>query len=340
MNKKLIFQVIFAFLAGVIVTVTAVHAYIAENREHHHDVVSGVNYLTQDNLDFKFIRPLLDVEYVNEEDSIRQFPYLGRIHKEIQAEIDKYSDVKIGFYFNDLSNVGWIGVNQDEIFIPASLLKLPMLISYYKLRETDSNLFEQQINYTGNDFNTLRNTIENSPIEPGHIYTVKQLLESMIIDSDNNALELLYQYKKDALKEVFDDLKTPLPDSRNDIAMKDSLSPQNMSKFLLVLYNGSYLKKVDSEEALNLLTKVNYKDGIVSGVPNDIVVAHKYGERKVNVGNGNSENELHDCGIVYLSKGPYQLCIMTRGKSINLQTASQIISKLSKITYDLVVSGK
>lgn len=340
MNRKPTIQLLGSFLVGVVLTVIVAHVYIVENREHKHVIVSGINYITQDNLKFRFIHPLLDVEYINEEDSMRQFPYMKRIHNDVQDEVNKYPDIKIGVYFNDLGNAGWVGVNQTEKFIPASLLKLPMLISYYKLRENEPNLFDQQISYTGNDFNSLRNTNDASPITPGHIYSIQELLRAMIVDSDNNALELLYQYKKDALKEVFDDLGTPLPDNRNDIAMQDFLTPEAMAKFFLVLYNGSYLKKTDSEEALQLLSEVKFKDGIVAGIPSDVIVSHKYGERKVNVGNGNSENELHDCGIVYWPKGPYQLCIMTRGKSLNLDSASKIISSISKIVYEGVIAGK
>ena len=116
----------------------------------------------------------------------------------------------------------------------------------------------------------------------------------MIIDSDNNALELLYEFRKDRLKEVFEDLKAPLPDSRDNIATQDFLSPKEMAKFFLVLYNGSYLKKIDSDEALQLLSKVKYKDGLVAGVPSDVVVSHKYGERKITVPNGDVHNEFHD----------------------------------------------
>lgn len=340
MSKKQICLIGLGFIAGIIATYILGKVVSSSKIDTSTKQALGVEYLTQDNLDFKYVRPLLDVEYINQDDSLAQFPYMKKIKSDVKAEIDKYPDVKIGYYYNDLSNAGWAGVNAEEKFIPASLLKLPMLIAYYKIRESEPDLFEKQIFYRGNDFNEFRNSNEDSAITPNNTYTVKQLLDAMIINSDNNALELLYDFKKDALSEVFTDLKAPLPDSRNDIAMQDFLSPINMSKFLLVLYNGSYLRKVDSEEALELLTKVKYRDGIEANLPSDLVVAHKYGERKVNVGNGNSENELHDCGIVYWAKSPYSLCIMTRGKALDFETASGIIAKLSKITYDGVIGSK
>lgn len=340
MNKKIVLQFGAVFILGLILGGLVIPKFLFKTHEKPKSGSLGVSYLTQDNLQFKFIKPLLDVGYVNQEDSLRQFPLLARMKKDVQEEIDKYPDVEVGFYFNDLNNAGWFGVNEDEKFIPASLLKLPMLISYYKLRESEPNLFEQTILVKGTNLNPNRTVAEASRIEPDKTYSVGELLNAMIVDSDNNALDVLYQYKKDSLKDIFEDLKTPLPDTKKDLALKDFLSPRDMSKFFLVLYNGSYLMKKDSDEALRLLSTVKYQDGIVAGVPSDVVVSHKYGEREVSIGNGTEANEFHDCGIIYYSKSPYKLCIMTKGKDLKVEKSSQIIAKLSKIIYQDIAAGK
>jgi hypothetical protein len=57
-------------------------------------------------------------------------------------------------------------------------------------------------------------------------------------------------------------------------------------------------------------------------------VAHKFGER----GGIEGGQQLHDCGIVYSQSGPYVLCIMTRGRS--LEELKTVIADLSKIVYD------
>lgn len=330
-DKKFVTSLIGGMLIGVVITsILAYSGAIGPDRKHF----GKVDYLTQNNLDYKFIKPLLDVEFVSQEDSLGQFPQQRKIKGLIEEEIAKYNDVKVGFYFNDLANAGWFGVNEDEKFIPASLLKMPMLIAYYKLRENETDLFEKQIAYQGKDFNIDRNTTEASNIQPGNTYSVQNLLRTMIVDSDNNALELLYEFRKDALKDVFEDLQVPLPNSRSDIATEDFLSPKEMAKFYLVLYHGSYLRKVDSDEALQLLSEVKYKDGLVAGVPSDVVVSHKYGERKFTIANGDIHNEFHDCGIIYNANNPYKLCVMTKGKDLDIDTSSKIISSLSKIVYE------
>lgn len=339
-NKKLVLIITAVFILGLFLGSTVLEKFEHSTAKTPNQTSLGVSYLTQDNLKYRFIKPLLNVEYVKQEDSLRQFPLLAKMKKEIEAEIAKYPETHIGFYFNDLDNAGWFGINEDEKFIPASLLKLPMLISYYKLRETEPNLFDQKLLIKGTDLNLNRTVNEASTITLDKMYSVGELLNSMIVDSDNNALDVLYQFKKDSLKDIFEDLRAPLPDSKKDLAIKDFLSPKDMSKFFLVLYNGSYLTKKDSEEALQLLSKVKYIDGIVAGVPHDTIVSHKYGERQVTIGNGTSTNEFHDCGIIYYTKSPYKLCMMTKGKDLTIDSASKIIANLSKIIYQDIVSGK
>ena len=79
---------------------------------------------------------------------------------------------------------------------------------------------------------------------------------------------------------------------------------------------------------LNLLSQSTFNLGIVAGVPQGIVVAHKFGERGFS--DPNIPNQLHDCGIVYAKK-PYLVCIMTQGQDYN--TLAGEIADISKMIY-------
>ncbi len=286
-----------------------------------------------DNGKYKFIKPILNSGYGNEEETLKWFPAERKLKILVQDVMAERSDIKTGVFFLNLKNSGWFSVNASDTFIPASLLKLPMLISYYKLHETEKDLFEQKIIYQGKDFNTVQN-LGNGTITPGRTYTVKELMIEMIINSDNNALQLLYKYRKDSLRSIFDDMKIPLPSTDGEIAEKDFVTTRDIARFLLVLYNASYLSPENSEEALQILSKAVFKDGIVGGVPNDVVVSHKYGERELFQGDKSLKIELHDCGIVYHTKTPYILCIMTKGGNLNSEKLQ--IQKISKKIYDAV----
>jgi beta-lactamase class A len=286
-----------------------------------------------DNSKYKFIKPLLNSGYGDENESLKWFPAERDLKSSVQDIISERNDVDTGIFFLNLKNSGWFSVNASDTFIPASLLKLPMLISYFKLHETEKDLFDQKIIYQGKDFNSLR-SLGNGTITPGKSYTVKELMEEMIINSDNNALQVLYSYRQNSLTSIFNDMKIPLPSTDVEIAGKDFVTTRDIARFLLVLYNASYLNPKDSEEALEILSKTFFKDGIVAGVPDDVIVSHKFGERQIMQPDKNLKIELHDCGIVYHPKNPYILCIMTKGN--NLDSQKKQIQKISKTIYTSV----
>ena len=44
---------------------------------------------------------------------------------------------KISFYYRDLNHGAWIGINENEKYTPSSLLKVTIMIAYFK--EAESN---------------------------------------------------------------------------------------------------------------------------------------------------------------------------------------------------------
>jgi len=97
------------------------------------------------------------------------------------------------------------------------------------------------------------------------------------------------------------------------------------------LFNATYLNKELSEKALEILSKINYKDGLIAGLPNDIQVSHKFGITSTNKG-GVSKKELHDCGIVYTDT-PYLICVMTKDSN-NIQNPQNLIKNISAMVYN------
>ena len=132
-------------------------------------------------------------------------------------------------------------------------------------------------------------------------------------------------------EKTFSELDIPIPSQDPNY----SLTAKEYASFFRILYNASYLSKKSSEEGLSLLSQSEFKDGIVSSLPKNIVVAHKFGEREEEGKDGKIINQLHDCGIVYYPDYPYLLCVMTRGES-SLTDLSNIIKETSGIIFDEV----
>jgi beta-lactamase class A len=228
-------------------------------------------------------------------------------------------------YFRDLSNGPWFGINETERFLPGSLLKVPLAMSVMKLAEKNPQLLDLKIKYTHTD----QNRVGKNTYTEGEMYTMRQLLEHMLMDSDNASTLTISDFMDSGY--VFDsyrELGIEIPDTEDY-----KISVRNYASFFRILYNASYLTRSSSEYLLELLAKSNFDEGITTGIPREITVANKYGIREV----GN-EQQLHDCGIVYYPNRPYMICIMTQGN--DLKNLAESIQKISAIVYKKIESQK
>jgi beta-lactamase class A len=279
----------------------------------------------------KLINPLLECELGEEyisKNSIKPFK------KSVENKIDYFTDngyiSHVSYYFRDLNNGTWFGINEKEEFSPASLLKVPLLIHLLEHADQDPRLLNKEIKYTNNIINGAQHIVPEDPIKVGNTYTLGNLAEKMIIESDNNAAILIAQtLGEQEFKDFFSNLGLARPQSTDDYY----INVRDYASFFRILFNASYLPHRSSEAALGLLTQTKFNEGIVAGVPDGIVIAHKFGERKAG-----DEEQLHDCGIVYYPRSPYLVCIMTRGE--NHEKLAAVISDLSRLTFSEVKKQK
>lgn len=256
---------------------------------------------------YKFISPLLECEVTQDMEELK--PFKHKIEAVIDEKIRSKKASHISVYFRDLNNGPWFGINENEEFSPASLLKVPIMMAYLKMAETYPQILKKVIKYEGGeeDLNRLEYFKPLKAIEIGNSYTIDELLYRIIAYSDNNANTLLLKnMDRNMYYQVYTDLGIEIPGVRK---AGDFLPVRLYASFFRILYNASYLNREMSEKALDYLSKADFKYGLVAGVPSNIVVAQKFGERGIIM----DVKELHDCGIVYYPGRPYLLCIMTRG---------------------------
>ncbi len=320
MNKKILLVSVIFFLLGLFFGYLIVDFFYQQKEQ------GDINFNSQIRQGgFNFINPLLECD-ASEELTIKESQKLKlNISNKIKNSIDNASVTQISYYFRDLNNGAWFGIDEKENFSPASLLKVPLMIAYFKLSEKDPNILNKKIlfNLPG-DENLIENIKPKKVIEKNKEYTIKELIEYMIIYSDNNAKTLLFlNISENDLSRIYTDLGIEIPGIRN---VDDFMSVKDYASFFRVLYNASYLNREMSEKALDLLSKTDFEDGIVKNLPRNIKVSQKFGERRID-----DISQLHDCGIVYKSKNPYLICVMTRGRSID--DLKKVIQNLSFETY-------
>lgn len=317
-----VFSVLVTFFIGFKV------ASINQNKTSEEEII-------RKHFNYKYINPILEC---NPDVSLNSklTPLKKSIESIINRETNNGNVTFVSIYYRDLNNGPWFGINEREYFSPASLVKVPILIAYLKKAETDPSILQKKLIVT-NDLES-GNNIQN--IKPSIVtvtdveYTIEKLLEEMIVYSDNNAYNTLAQnLTGDEIMKVYQDLDVDISKAFSNPS-GNIITIKAYASFFRILYNASYLNQDMSEKALKLLTQVEYKDALVAGVPKEIDVSHKFGERKyVNT----NEIQFHDCGIIHLPQNPYLLCVMTKTtKSMN--QAVNLIKEISTKTYQQVTN--
>jgi len=271
---------------------------------------------------YRFVSPLLECE-MSGSDLMELRVFKRDIARVVSEEIGRRHIKLASVYFRDLNNGPWVGINHDEKFAPASLLKVPLMMSYLKWAESAPGVlrrplcFQRRAELAEQEFQPSR------PLLPGRCYSVDELIEHMILDSDNDARNLLYaNLPHERAEASYKDLGLQVPS-----ASGDSMTVQEYASFFRILYNASYLSRAMSEKALNLLAKAEFRTGLRGGLPRDIPLAHKFGDRTVG-----GVKQLHDCGIAYYPSHPYLLCVMSRGADYS--DMDDVISKVSRVVYE------
>jgi beta-lactamase class A len=278
---------------------------------------------------YQFISPLLECDISTPTENSLYSQIRTDIDSIINNNLENKTIIHASIYLRDLNNGPWLGVNEREYFSPASLVKVPIMIALYHAAQSDPSILNFQVEIDSEDTDySEQNILPSQTLTKGQSYSLDELVSHMIIYSDNRAKDILVDYlTPEVVFKTFSDLgidNTKLinnPDGNN-------LTVKEYASFFRILYNASYLNRDMSEKALKLLSQTEFNQAITKNLPENIKVAHKYGERFYL---DTQEKQLHDCGIVYSPPNPYLLCIMTRGYDFG--KLSQVVSQISDSVY-------
>jgi beta-lactamase class A len=272
--------------------------------------------IRQNNTSFKFIHPLLAVGRPDGMPTVGYESLAADTRTYINSAKDSGKVDTASVYFINYGKGGSFSINEAEPYYPASLMKVVIMVAYLKKADKDPSILRHSLIYTKNydDLLDVNPFDEKSSLVIGKPYTIEQLIDSMIIDSDNGAMNLLLGSMDDTyLSQVYVDLGISQPEVDRDY----TISAKDYSLFFRILYNGTYISPINSERALATLAKATFKEGLVAGLPKGSVVAHKYGEHVLSSGGAANGFDLHDCGLIYNDNGTYLLCVMTKGKKLD-----------------------
>ena len=326
LNITSVFIPVIALAVGVLI------GYLIFHKKEHLATYSAPPASRPEN-SFTHINPLSGcMDFCGKEFIMRELHWFRH---DLDAYIEKVKakqpDIHVSYYFRDLTNGMWIGINEKDEFSPASLLKLPIMIAAYKEAEKDASVLGVKILYNAKDFEGVSEEAGFKKVN-GQYYSIEELIGQMVDYSDNAAALILMKYfgedKVAAVEKAFN-LTIPknATNTTNFVRIKDYAS------IFRILFNSSYLNKEMSERALTLLSHSLYKNGIRAGIPDSIDVAHKYGIRDVHDASGviREGYQLHHFGIVYYPGKPFLIGVMTRGGTKEIK--EQLVRDLTAITF-------
>ncbi len=232
-------------------------------------------------------------------------------------------------YLKSLKSGNWFEINGNAMYNPGSMMKLAILMAYLKDSETQIGLLDKELVLREKVSGVVVEQIRTSaPLELNKAYKIRDLLREMIVNSDNDATNLLNQnINRATFGRVMGDLGSRTPDLDDP---NFEISAKEYARYFRVLYNASYLGRDNSAFALDLLTRSNYKGALTMNIPTNVKVAHKFGERPYEEG-----FNFGEAGIFYIKEDPYVVVFMTRGK--DSMKLPGVIAEASKMCYDYMV---
>ncbi|MBX4211948.1 class A beta-lactamase-related serine hydrolase [Candidatus Pacearchaeota archaeon] len=249
------------------------------------------------------------------------------LHDQMKHYIDS-RDLNISVYIMNQRDGSSTGINEEAPFEPASLNKLPIAILILKKIEEGELTFDTVLPITPQDRDSRSGTLYEENVDS---LSVRSLLAKMISESDNTAFHVLSNQV--TLKEL-ESLSTYLDYYKDNIGYTyDSLnnntylvSPESTSHLFLSLYLSTILQPKDDEYLLSLLVNTTFDIHKVASLPDNLVVAQKYGSYFV----GNKRS-FHDCGLMYMTETRIFYCIMTR--DLEKEPSEEAIGDLVHMTY-------
>jgi len=285
---------------------------------------------------------LAGIWYANERSSqkIKDHPLLARriflenpndtiinfepLRSKLRQELAHYGE-NSSLYFEYLPTGTSIRIGDSTQLIGASLLKLPYVMDLYHLAEIGKINLQSKVQLKAEWLDTAYGQLHQRGA--GAELTVRELAQAALRYSDNTAIN--------GVRALVDEQRLPPQESSFhalDIefatteAATISLTARSFSSFLKCLYFSCYLAPDHSQELLQELSVGSVGgDRLPKYLPTDLTIAHKIGVL--------GQAVQSDCGIVYVQKRHYVLCVILKESQ---DRGSEVIAQLSKYVYDYV----
>ena len=262
-------------------------------------------------------------------------PAFDDMKAEVEALVSA-SGIDVGVAFislaDDARSPGF-SIHGDMRLVSASMIKLLVLAEF--LDEVEAGTLSMGDMYTlaADDIVGGTGSIQSAAV--GTQYTLGELARLMISESDNIAANVLIERMgMDAVNAQAEKLglentqlvRLMMSDDAQEGHVENMMSAKDTATLLARIWRGQLVSAEASAFALEALEAQTDGTGIVQGLPDGVVFAHK---------TGTLAQVENDGGIVELDEGtPYVLTVFCAGG--DEATSMKLMAEISRIVYDRI----
>lgn len=227
---------------------------------------------------------------------------LDKLNNSINDNINKLNNLykSSGYYFSflyyDLYSGFTVEYNSDAPIFTASTIKAPAMIYIYEMASKGKIDLNEKLVYTSNFYSGGTGVLKNKKVNTS--YTIEELIQYTIYDSDNIAYSMLVnRYGRENILKFWKEFNTKYIFEDNTIW--GFLNAKDASIYMKELYSFYKENNEYGEKLLNHFKKAKFK--LISGKNINYNTANKTGW---------SGTAIHDAAIVF-DKNPYILVILS-----------------------------
>lgn len=251
--------------------------------------------------------------------------------EEARKTIEKYGTVydgTAGVYVQDLEG-GWgYGVNPDETFFSASVIKIPIMVAVYRRMDEGKFSLNEEFATAPEDWAAGAGTLQFQ--EAGGYHTVEEYLRVMMTQSDNVATNTLTRLVGGpeyvnavaaSLGATNTVLYQEVTSERAAIPLLDNrTTPRDMSNILKNVSTGRAASPESCQEMIDLMRHNDLQSSLRDGLPEDTKVANK----------GGWLYKVYDeAGIVAHKDNPYAVAIFSKHGSADVEVGKALLRDIS-----------
>jgi len=210
--------------------------------------------------------------------------------------------------------------SETEIYVAASVNKVPILAALYQLAESGEIDLDTDITLQANDIQDY-GTGSIRYDKPGSVYSIKTLARLMIKQSDNTAAYILANHiiGYQRLKKIVADWGL----AQTDMVINKT-SNQDIATLFRMIYEEKIAGPAYTKEMLSFLKDTDFENRLPKNLPENVTAYHKI---------GTETGIFHDAGIITDGTVTYYIGIFTNGETKDTETEA-MMAKVSRAIYD------